>query len=669
MLAPAAGALMEQAIREDRGIDPEEGPVSRAERQLAAAQSITHVGSWEWDARSNAVRWSDELYRIYGLAPRSVTITFDGFLARLHPEDRDRVRVTVGRALESGETFAYTERIFQPDGTMRVLDTVGEPLRDREGAIVGLIGTCRDVTEERARDEQIRLYADLVRNVQMSLSVWSVGDPHDADTVRLVAYNPASERLTRLSLDAFVGRTLRDVVPDSPGVELEAIVLAVAQTGTPRESLITGPSDPRYRARSFSIQAFALPNACVGLAIEDITAQTMSRRMREAEQRVFELTAEGRPLAEILETLALAIEEHSPPTIASILLLGADGHLHLGAAPRLPAEYSRAVERIPIGPETGSCGTAAFTRKAVLVSDIETDPLWRNFRDLARSAGVRACWSTPILDSEQHVLGTFALYYEKPRAPEARDLALIARATHIAGLAIERRGLEDELRALSGHIESVREQERTGIAREIHDELGQALTALKMDLAWIGRRVGEPGQLSREALLEKIAAMSAMTDDVIDQVRRISAELRPGVLDDLGLVAALEWQAQEFERRTGATCLVRSNLKEDARLSRSVSTALFRIFQEALTNVARHGEASSVEVTLEEADGIVSLEVGDDGKGIPPEAISDPRSLGLLGIRERARRLGGTATVTGAPSRGTVVSVRVPRAAIGSVPP
>jgi PAS domain S-box-containing protein len=660
---------MDQAIREERGTDRDEGPVSRAERQLAAAQSITHVGSWEWDARSNSVRWSDELYRIYGLAPRSATITFDSFLSRLHPEDRDRVRATVGRALESGEPFAYTERILRPDGTIRTLDTVGEPLRDRDGAVVGLIGTCRDVTEERVRDEQIRLYADLVRNVQISLSVWSVGDPGDPATIRLVAYNPASERLTRLALDAFVGRTLQEVVPDSPGVELEAIVVSVAKTGAPREGVIVGPRDPRYRARSFSIQAFALPNACVGLAIEDITAQTMSRRMREAEQRVFELTAEDRPLGEILETLALAIEEHSPPTIASILLLGADGHLHLGAAPRLPIEYSRAVERIPIGPATGSCGTAAFTHKAVLVSDIESDPLWSNFRHLARSAGVRACWSTPILDSQQRVLGTFALYYEKPRAPDAQDLALIARATHIAGLAIERRGLEDELRALSGHIESVREQERTGIAREIHDELGQALTALKMDLAWIGRRVGEPGQLSRETLLEKIAQMSAMTDGVIDQVRRISAELRPGVLDDLGLVAALEWQAQEFERRTGATCMVRSNLTEDARLSRSVSTALFRIFQEALTNVARHGEATAVEVTLEEADGIVSLEVSDDGKGIPPEAISDPRSLGLLGIRERARRLGGTATVTGAPSRGTVVSVRVPRAAVGSAGP
>jgi signal transduction histidine kinase len=571
------------------------------------------------------------------------------------------VQESVGRALERGEPFAHTERILRPDGSVRTLDTAGEPLRDREGKVVGLIGTCRDVTEERQRDAQIRLYADLVRNVELSLSVWSVGSPDAIDTVRLVTFNPASERLARVALTPLVGKTLREVIPYANRGNLESVIIGVARDGVPRETTVSGSPDPRFSKRTLAIKAFALPNDCVGVAIEDVTTQRLSERMRAAEQRVFEMIAEGGPLAAILGTLAQAIEEHSPPTLASILLLGPEGHLRLGAAPSLPESYSRAIEALPIGPRAGSCGTAAFTREPVFVGDIETDPLWADYLALAAGAGVRACWSTPILDPDGRVLGTFALYYRKPRTPSADDLALIARATHIAGLAIERRGLEDELRALSGHIESAREQERTGIAREIHDELGQALTALKMDLAWIGRRAGEPGELSRETLLAKIAAMSAMTDDVIDQVRRISAELRPGVLDDLGLAAAIEWQAQEFERRTGATCVVHASLEDDVELDRSVSTALFRVFQEALTNVARHGEASSVEVHLDEADGVVRLEVGDDGKGIPPEALADPRSLGLVGIRERARRLGGTAVVTGAPSCGTTVSVRIPR--------
>jgi signal transduction histidine kinase len=145
--------------------------------------------------------------------------------------------------------------------------------------------------------------------------------------------------------------------------------------------------------------------------------------------------------------------------------------------------------------------------------------------------------------------------------------------------------------------------------------------------------------------------MSKMTDEIIQQVRRISAELRPGVLDDLGLVAAIEWQAQEFEARTGTACTVRASTTLPA-LDRSVSTAVFRIFQEALTNVTRHAEAKHVVVTLEASGGSLTLEVQDDGKGISPEAARGRKSLGLLGIRERALRLGGNVSVTATTPRG-----------------
>ncbi len=220
--------------------------------------------------------------------------------------------------------------------------------------------------------------------------------------------------------------------------------------------------------------------------------------------------------------------------------------------------------------------------------------------------------------------------------------------------------MEDQLRALSAHVESVREEERAGIAREIHDTLGQALTALKMDIAWVARRVTEDNP-ARDAILDKLHAMSRATDEVLDEVRRISAELRPGVLDDLGILAAIEWQGQRFEERTGTSCVVRSNL-DGERLDRELSTAVFRIFQEALTNVARHAEATRVDVRIERSDGALCLEVRDDGKGIGPEDEHRATSLGLLGIRERARRLGGTATVRPAEGKGTVLSLALPLA-------
>jgi signal transduction histidine kinase len=335
-----------------------------------------------------------------------------------------------------------------------------------------------------------------------------------------------------------------------------------------------------------------------------------------------------------------------------------------GAAPHLPDAYNQAIDGQSIGPQAGSCGTAAFTKRPVFVRDIESDPLWAAYREVAGAHGLRACWSAPIVATDGRVLGTFALYYREPREPRPADLEVIARFTHLAGIAIERRELEDQLRALSAHVESVREEERTGIAREIHDTLGQALTALKMDIAWIARRVSENSP-ARDAILDKLQAMSRATDEVLDQVRRISADLRPGVLDDLGILAALEWQGQQFEERTGASCIIHSNLGAE-RLDRELSTAVFRIFQEALTNIARHAEATRVDVSLDRDRGWLRLEVQDDGKGIPPEAVHRATSLGLLGIRERARRLGGTATVRPSDGKGTVLSLSLPLAEGGT---
>jgi PAS domain S-box-containing protein len=632
-----------------------------AERQLAKAQAITHVGSWEWDAVTNAVRWSDELYRIYGLAPRSCALTLEFFVQRLHPEDRERVSHEVAAALVGGLSFSYPERIVRPDGSIRYLETIGEAIRNGDGRVVGLIGTCRDVTDERRRDEQLRLYADVVHNIQIGLVVISVEDPDDVERLRFVTFNPAAERFAGAPPSQFVGRTIREAMPYAAGGRLETLIRDVARDGKVREASVYGSRDPANPTQSLSFKAFPLPGMCVGVALEDITARTLTQWMADAEQRIFEMIAEGAPLGAILTTLVLAIEKQTPPTRASLLLLDVDGkHVRVAAAPSFPEEFNRAIDGQRIGPRAGSCGTAVYLGRPVIVTDIEQDPLWEDYRALARAAGLRACWSSPVISKEGRVLGTFAVYYPEPRAPSDRELTLVSRATHVAGIAIERRQLEEQLAALSEHVESAREEERTGIAREIHDELGQALTGMKLELSWIGRRVAEPGELPREALVQKVRDLSAMVDQIMGQIRRISSDLRPGVLDDLGLVAALEWQGQEFERRTGLMCVVQSNVPEDEHFDRAVATALFRAFQEALTNVARHGEATHVDVSLERDGEWLTLRVTDDGVGIAPEAIASSDSLGLLGIRERARRLGGSATVSSSPSGGTVVSVRIP---------
>jgi signal transduction histidine kinase len=214
----------------------------------------------------------------------------------------------------------------------------------------------------------------------------------------------------------------------------------------------------------------------------------------------------------------------------------------------------------------------------------------------------------------------------------------------------------EQLRALSMYLQTVREEERTSIAREVHDELGQALTSCKLDLSWLANRLPR----GQKVLLEKARELSAQMDSTIQTVRRISTELRPGVLDHLGLAAALEWQANEFQNRTGIRCDVRSNLRE-TQLDQNLNTTLFRIFQETLTNVIRHAGATRVTAHLKQTDGRIILEVEDNGRGITRSEISNTLSMGLLGMRERAALLGGWFKIGRlAPGKGTRVRVSIP---------
>jgi PAS domain S-box-containing protein len=212
-----------------------------------------------------------------------------------------------------------------------------------------------------------------------------------------------------------------------------------------------------------------------------------------------------------------------------------------------------------------------------------------------------------------------------------------------------------QLRSLAARLQAVREEERTRISREIHDVLGQALTGVKMDLSWIKANLPE----SKPDLRERAGMMSDLVDTTIQTVRKIATELRPGILDNLGLVAALEWQAEEFQNRTGIACQCTSRVDEDL-LGPSHQTALFRIFQETLTNVARHAQATRVEASLRAEDENIWLRIQDNGRGITPQELTGATSLGLLGIRERAAMLGGEVHIVGRSGGGTTVTTRVP---------
>ena len=263
----------------------------------------------------------------------------------------------------------------------------------------------------------------------------------------------------------------------------------------------------------------------------------------------------------------------------------------------------------------------------------------------------------------------------KPTTPrtEAEDLIHALRTHQVDAVVGERHVMlvrlkqaeqnlansRDQLRALTTSLQVIRENERAVIARDIHDELGQSLTSLQLGLSWLARKVSR----KQEPLLEKIGSLSALATSMIQSVRRIADELRPGVLDELGLVKSLKSGAREFSRHTGISCRFESKMGK-AQFNRAGSVAIFRIAQEALTNVARHAAASGASVTLVKNDPHLILTVTDNGKGINQKRVSDSDSVGLIGMRERAVALDGTLSVSGSAGRGTRLTVRLPLARV-----
>lgn len=219
----------------------------------------------------------------------------------------------------------------------------------------------------------------------------------------------------------------------------------------------------------------------------------------------------------------------------------------------------------------------------------------------------------------------------------------------------ELKQLNQELRSVSAHLERIREEEQARIAREIHDQIGQQLTGLKMDVSWVKGMIGKKAE--PEAILKKLNEMLDNLDEAVKTVRKVASDLRPSILDDFGLIDALDWHSKEFATRYGINVHFKS-LVNEINADPAITIGLFRIYQEALVNVARHAAAKNVISVLETSDNKVSLSITDDGKGF--DNSKQKKTLGLLGMKERAQMIGGTLAINSKPGTGTALFISVP---------
>src|SRR5712691_814931 len=507
------------------------------------------------------------------------------------------------------------------------------------------------------------LYLEIVRGLPLGVVILQLENPQDPRTFRIIDLNPAAALITGSTLEYLRGRTLAEF-PRLLKTAIPGRCVDAFQAREPRNLGEISYGDALIRQGIYSVQVFPLSGGFMGVAFENVTDRKHAENaLRESEER-FRLLIQG-------------IQEYA------LFQLDPRGRVVSWNAGAERLKGYRAEEII------GKHFSLFYPREDVIRGTPE-----QNLEEAAqRGQSVHEGWRlrkdgslfwgnvviTALRDPKGNLLGfakltrdvterrereeTLTKAKELPELRVEQRAAVLTRVNEELRVEIaERERAEeqfkaslDQLRALAARLQSVREEERTSIAREIHDELGQACTAIKMDLALIGRKTTK----RQTHLRAKADSASRLIDDMIVTLRRIASELRPRTLDDLGLTAALESQAQEFEARTGIHCRV-ALPEEPLTLDDERSTAIFRIFQESLTNVARHAHATRVEARMEkEADQLI-FQVHDNGKGFDPEEAKARMSLGLVGMQERALLLNGELKVEGVPGAGTTLALRIP---------
>ena len=408
-------------------------------------------------------------------------------------------------------------------------------------------------------------------------------------------------------------------------------------------------------------------------SITEVSKRKQAEMHERGRTRILEQIARGESLSNVLLGLVQTIEEMLPSTTCSVLIYDQkNGCLRCGAAPNLPAFYNEAIDGLQIGPSVGSCGTAAYTATRIVVPDVMNHPYWANFLDIARQAGIRACWSEPVISLDGAVLGTFAIYYREVREPTATELRVIETASQLAGIGIAHHQAKDELIQVNESLErrvaertaslqsegdllrrliSVQESDRQIVAQDIHDGFVQDVVGALMYLESIHEGLTPD---SRENKLDQARELlrAAMLE-----ARRMINDLRPMVLEDEGVIEAIKHLVEDHLRSEFAVAF-HHDVQFD-RLDCKLEGAIFRIVQESLNNVRHHAKTNHAAVQVVEEHDELRIVVRDHGEGFDREQIGKDR-FGLRGIEERARLFGGESSIESKLGVGTTVHVRLP---------
>jgi PAS domain S-box-containing protein len=719
--------------------------LQKSERQLASAQQIAHIGSWEWDIAANRVSWSEELYRIFGLKPQEFGATYEAYHELVHPYDKEFIQDVISNALRDHQPVDYYHRIIRPDGTARTLHVLGEVIVDENGVATKMIGTAQDVTERKMVEARLceseDRYRDLVEHSHVLICT------HDL-TGRILSVNQTAVNVLGYDQETLLTKNIKDCLSPEFGDQFDDYIAEIQKKGVARGvmSVQTKSGEKRIWEYNNTLRTEGVTEPIVRGVAHDVTEQRRAEyalKASEAELRklfaamtdvILVLDAEGhylkiaptdpsylyKPPADLIGKSLHEVfpKEEGDFFLAHVRRALAEGRMHrveyslqLGekrvwfdgsVSPlskgsvvwiaRDVTERKRAEEdlrqqkeilqkifdHIPamvafidntgaiklvnnewervLGwsrEESYTCDVIAELypdlqyRRSVLDFISSSTGEWRDFKTRIHSGKVlETSWANvKLMDGTSIGIGQDVT--ERKHVEKAREQLLKDR------------------KQLLSRLVKVQEDERRRIARELHDQLGQQITALMLGIKWLK----DSGHCQPQAT-KHLDRLQEYADQLGREVHHIAWELRPTALDDLGLHTALGNYLEKWSEGSGKRVELHSNGFNGHRLSAQIETTLYRVIQEALTNVLKHSEAEFVSLILERRNNHVLAIIEDDGRGFNVEAVMNAseseHKLGLLGMRERLALVFGTLDIESTPGAGTSLFVRIPTPQIES---
>lgn len=630
------------------------------ERQLAESQALAHIGSWDWDVVTNELTWTDEHYRIWGLDPKT-KIDLAMAMGAIHPADREQVQRIVDQSLQDGKPYRTEFRVCRPDGSERLVEARAQLEIDASGRPIRSYGTAQDVTERTriavAFERVEQRYREAVENAVEGV----FRTTHDG---RFMMANVALARMLGFETPQQLMSERIDVARQqyvSPEERARFVRLLQAQ------GIVRGFEYAAYRrdgSRIWLRVHARLVRTSDGTVfyegtVQDVTNQHVTKQLldlRAREQaavaRLGEAAISDRSLDSLFDCATSLIVETLDIEFSHILELRSSGDFVIRNGAGWPDHWMGSI--VPGGARS-QAGLALASERPIIMDDWGPE-LRQHLSPHLRAHGVVNGMSV-IIGARASPYGVLGAHTASPRHFTIDDVNFLQGISSILAAAIVRLRGDQVREHLIARAISAHEEERTRIARELHDETGQALSAILVGL----RNIHDAPDLEQTRVLsERLRDLTAVA---IRDVGRIARGLRPTTLDDLGLVPALRRYADELAaaRQIDISITHRGSVP---RFRSEIETTLYRIIQEALTNVARHAHARRADVTIERVDGRVRATINDDGRGFDVTRVlhhgGTDSPLGLVGMQERASLLGGKVAVTSRPSGGVQIVVDLP---------